>query len=333
MASSPEIPDKVVVHPLVLLSVVDHFTRVSRSGKRVVGMLLGKRSGNQIDVLNSYAVPFEEDKKNPNIWFLDHNYHENMFAMFKKVNASEKVIGWYSTGPKIRPADIKINNVVGRYTSQPVFCIIDVNPKDDIEIPTQAYVSVPDISDTKTQSNFIHIPSEIGALEAEEVGVEHLLRDIRDTTVSTLSDHVSQKVSALKGLQKRMNTLNEYLDKVAAGKLPMNHQIIYNMQDIFNLCPNLQVKELVTALKVNANDNMLVIYIASLVRSIIALHNLINNKIKNQTLEKAKREKEEGKGKAKKDAEKKDAEKKDEEKAKEGDKSKAKEGDKSKAKK
>eukprot|EP00954_Amorphochlora_amoebiformis_P020715 1341315-Amorphochlora_amoeboformis.AAC.1 len=186
----------------------------------------------------------------------------------------------------------KINEVIRRYTSQPVFCIIDVDPKDDLEIPTQAYVAVPDISDTKTQRNFVHVPSEIGALEAEEVGVEHLLRDIRDTTVSTLSDHVDQKVASLKGLKKRMDTMATYLKKVADGELPLNHQIIYNLQDIFNLCPNLQVKELVTALKINTNDNMLVIYVSSLIRSIIALHNLINNKLKNKALEKAKKDSE-----------------------------------------
>ena len=31
-------------------------------------------------------MPFEEDDKDPTIWFLDHSYLENMFRMFKKVN-------------------------------------------------------------------------------------------------------------------------------------------------------------------------------------------------------------------------------------------------------
>lgn len=39
-----------------------------------------------VNITNSFAVPFEEDDKDPKIWFLDHNYLENMFAMFKKVN-------------------------------------------------------------------------------------------------------------------------------------------------------------------------------------------------------------------------------------------------------
>jgi hypothetical protein len=31
-------------------------------------------------------VPFEEDEKDPSVWFLDHNYVEAMNDMFKKVN-------------------------------------------------------------------------------------------------------------------------------------------------------------------------------------------------------------------------------------------------------
>ena len=34
----------------------------------------------------AHAVPFEEDEKDPKIWFLDHSYLEAMYAMFKKVN-------------------------------------------------------------------------------------------------------------------------------------------------------------------------------------------------------------------------------------------------------
>lgn len=49
---------KVIVHPLVLLSVVDHFNRMGKIGnqKRVVGVLLGCwRSKGVLDVSNSFA--------------------------------------------------------------------------------------------------------------------------------------------------------------------------------------------------------------------------------------------------------------------------------------
>ena len=76
--------EKVVVHPLVLLSVTDHFTRVGKTGSgRVVGILLGKwtMGGTELDVSNSFALPFDEDSKDSNIWFLDHDYLESMFAV------------------------------------------------------------------------------------------------------------------------------------------------------------------------------------------------------------------------------------------------------------
>jgi 26S proteasome regulatory subunit N8 len=67
--------ESVVVHPLVLLSVTDHYARVAENarGKRVVGVLLGESSKGRIDVTNSFAVPFEEDAKDPGIMFLDHD--------------------------------------------------------------------------------------------------------------------------------------------------------------------------------------------------------------------------------------------------------------------
>jgi len=285
---SPSLPTLVVVHPLVLLSTVDHYNRAAKNtNKRVVGVLLGTISKGVVDVTNSYAVPFEEDEQNPSIWFVDHNFHENMWAMFKKVNARENVIGWYSTGPKIRPADLEINELFRRYCPNPVLVIIEVQPKE-LGIPTKAYAAVEEASEetSETRMAFQHIPSEIGALEAEEVGVEHLLRDVKDTTISTLATRIRDKLSSLKSLISHLHEMNVYLEHVVKGTLPINHQIIGYLQDIFNLSPNLNVEELVKAFAVKTNDMMLVIYLSSLIRSVIALHNLIINKVSFREAEK-----------------------------------------------
>jgi len=316
--------EMVVVHPLVLLSVVDHYTRVAKdTNKRVVGVLLGEVYKGKADVTNSYAVPFEEDPKDPSIWYVDRQYHEDMYAMFKKVNAREKVLGWYSTGPKIRPADIEINEMFRAYTTDPILCIVDVNPKGELEIPTQAYVSVESKPSDASVSRraFQHVLSEVGAYEAEEVGVEHLLRNIRDTTESSMTDQVRAKVSSLKALRNRLQDMASYLSKVQAGQLPVNHSILYNLQDMFNLMPDLAIAQVAAAFTVNTNDNMMSIYVSSLIRSICALHDLINNKIVNKIseIEEGKTEaekKEEAQGKLAKIAEEKAAEKAAEEKKK-----------------
>ncbi|KAG9806739.1 26S proteasome regulatory subunit rpn-8, partial [Aureobasidium melanogenum] len=191
----------VSVAPLVLLSATDHYARSAKgTRKRVVGVLLGQNDGKNVRVSNSFAVPFEEDEKDPSVWFLDHNYIESMNDMFKKVNAREKLIGWYHTGPKLRASDLEINELFKRYTPNPLLVIIDVQPKD-VGVPTDAYFAVDEIKDdgTTTAKTFVHTPSTIEAEEAEEIGVEHLLRDIRDVAVGTLSTRVTSQLQSLQG--------------------------------------------------------------------------------------------------------------------------------------
>eukprot|EP00622_Pseudochattonella_farcimen_P003524 FR738721.1.p1 GENE.FR738721.1~~FR738721.1.p1 ORF type:complete len:209 (+),score=40.93 FR738721.1:137-763(+) len=188
--SQPKDKVTVVVHPLVLLSVVDHYNRVAKdTKKRVVGVLLGTKAKGTVDVTNSFAVPFEEDLRNPNIFFLDHDFLETMFRMYRKVNTRETIVGFYSTGPKIKESDIKIDELMRRFCPSPVFVIVDVRP--DVEgIPTTGYISVEEVeTDGKEiMRSFKHIPSMIGAYEAEEVGVEHLLRDVNDPSISSLAN-------------------------------------------------------------------------------------------------------------------------------------------------
>mmetsp|Transcript_3936 Transcript_3936/g.4429 ORF Transcript_3936/g.4429 Transcript_3936/m.4429 type:complete len:321 (-) Transcript_3936:742-1704(-) len=277
--------EQVVVHPLVLLSIVDHFNRVAKdTKKRVVGMLLGERYKGRIDVTNCYALPFEEDDKDPEIWFLDHSYHEMMFSMFKKINAKELVVGWYSTGPKLRESDLDIHALVSNYNPNPVLVIVDVQPKE-LGVPTKAYVCIDDVSESGTEENqktFQHLACEIGAFEAEEIGVEHLLRDVKDNQVTTVANQVVGKINALKGLKERLMEIRMYMDHVLDGKLPLNNDIMNQIQEVFNLLPNLNVENLVKAFAVNSNDNMLVMYISSVIRSVIAIHDLINNKLWNK---------------------------------------------------
>lgn len=264
------------------------------------------------------------------MWFLDHNYIDSMSEMFKKVNAREKLIGWYHTGPKLRVSDLEINDLFkSRYHANPILCIIDVNPTE-VGVPTDAYFAVEEIKGdgTTTERTFVHTPSVIVAEEAEEIGVEHLLRDIRDVAVGTLSSRITNQLQSLQGLHLRLRDIQVYLDKVGKGDLPVNHAILGNLQDVFNLLPGLNaplkaanaqaarkmadgagahltngtardaVAEndaaaramataegedgLTRAMSVKTNDQLMSIYLSSLIRAITAFHDLIENKVQNR---------------------------------------------------
>src|ERR1700712_2960362 len=150
---------------------------------------------------------------------------------------------------------------------------------------------------TTTSKTFVHTPSIIEAEEAEEIGVEHLLRDIRDVAVGTLSTRITSQLQSLQGLHLRLRDIGQYLQKVLDGQLPVNHSILGNLQDVFNLLPNLSTpksssqeangveapaSELAHAMSIKTNDQLMAIYLSSLIRAITAFHDLIENKIQNR---------------------------------------------------
>lgn len=146
----------------------------------------------------------------------------------------------------------------------------------------------------------MHTPSIIEAEEAEEIGVEHLLRDIRDVAVGTLSTRITSQLQSLQGLHLRLRDIGQYLQKVLDHELPVNHAILGNLQDVFNLLPNLSTppttprissggaepqmenSELARAMSIKTNDQLMSIYLSSLIRAITAFHDLIENKIQNR---------------------------------------------------
>jgi 26S proteasome regulatory subunit N8 len=137
---------------------------------------------------------------------------------------------------------------------------------------------------TTTQRTFTHIPTSIEAEEAEEIGVEHLLRDVASSssapsssllTAQSLSTKVASQLQALRGLHTRLAEIGEYLTLVRDGKLPINHQVIYQLQEVIGLLPQLGGDvDLGKAFRSGVNDQSIIVYLSSIVRTVLALHDL-----------------------------------------------------------
>ncbi len=158
--------------------------------------------------------------------------------------------------------------------------------------------------------------------------MEHLLRDIRDVAAGSLSTRITSQLQSLQGLHLRLQDIGRYLQKVLDGDLPVNHAILGNLQDVFNLLPNLSTPktnskdlptvngmvngavgitggtsentDLARAMSVKTNDQLMAIYLSSLIRAITAFHDLIENKIQNK---RAQEDQDEKKDEDKKDKE------------------------------
>ena len=102
----------------------------------------------------------------------------------------------------------------------------------------------------------------------------------------------------------------------------MNHQIIYHLQDALNLLPDLSDPTTTASFASSTNDELLVVYLSSLLRAVIALHALVDNKAtigRSELEERGDRKAKEGKDKKDEKDEKEGAEKGKESDAKEKD--------------
>ncbi|WZZ38464.1 hypothetical protein YC2023_034723 [Brassica napus] len=137
--------EKVVVHPLVLRNIVDDYNRLAKkSGKRVVGVLLGGSSHGIVDVINSYP----------------------------------DMVGWYSTGPELRDNDLDVHAQFCHYAPYPVLVVINVG----LGIPTNSYYTMSSLEKIEKEV-FVRASVEIAPHEVkEDSGEEHLLCEFQDTT-------------------------------------------------------------------------------------------------------------------------------------------------------
>lgn len=244
---------KVTIAPLVLLSVVDHYKRLSTP--RVVGVLLGTSDRRSVNVTNSFAVPFEESGRE---FFLDTSYLQNMFDLYYKVNCKEKIVGWYHSGPKLHSIDLDIARAMTEYCRTPILSVINVHLGTD-DIPCQAFKLDRD-------GELSHMNVQIGADETEEVGVEHLLRDIKEGTGCSIKDRVGGIVNSLRMYRECLSTIVEYIGGVQGGARP-NKKIMGLLQEILDSVP-----------KYARDVNMNQVYVAELANALVAMNDLKKNR-------------------------------------------------------
>jgi 26S proteasome regulatory subunit N8 len=271
---------RVAVHPIVLLSIADHHNRVAptTNAQRVIGILLGDEFEGCVNVLQSFAVPFDEETSDSPVLFIDSSFIYEMYELVRKVNLKERIVGWYSSKSTISGNDLQIHQSMRRYTPDPIFITTDVQAQDPNEIPVRAYIGTERVrtDGRPLLTSFESLPTSIEFLEVEEIAVEHLLRDTKDVDISEIGQTLTNSAHGLAALEERLRHISDYLGFVIEGKLPVDNEIVGLTQAIFNLLPNLRLKDTTQALATESDDAAFMVFTSQLVRSVVTLHDLVN---------------------------------------------------------
>ncbi len=133
--------------------------------------------------------------------------------------------------------------------------------------------------DGQLVKTFVQLSTSIEASLPEQIGVEFLLRDISESSKSSIHKIANDKATSIKALVHKLTEIKNYLNNVINRRISPNPTIINNIQEIFNYLPNFETDEIIKSLSNETNNSYLALYLGWLVKSITSLHKLINNKI------------------------------------------------------
>lgn len=111
------------VHPVVLFSIIDHYSRREDGQDRVIGTLLGTTNGNQIEVCSCFPVPHTETEEQVAV---NTDFHATMLQLHQRVHSKHSVVGWYSTGEDVNDSSILFHEFYGTDVERPVHLLLDL---------------------------------------------------------------------------------------------------------------------------------------------------------------------------------------------------------------
>jgi len=259
----------VKVHPLVVMSVADHYTRDLMQVKkdRVIGTLFGMQLGRDVDVLESFEIAWKLDADG-NIQ-IEQNAFEEDQKLFKSAYPTYECLGWYSTGDKPRPKDLDLHQLMTKYNERPLYLMLDPKAKSDRELPVSVYIEEVHVDKGTTTNALVKTKFEIQADEAERITAVHCAKVVvggGDQAGSVLLPHFVTLSKAIGQLNSRVSVLHKFLSDVQSGKQKPDQKILREIKGLCNRLPTMDSPQFTDDFLGEYNDALLVAYLSTLTK-------------------------------------------------------------------
>ncbi|RHY39624.1 hypothetical protein DYB30_008685, partial [Aphanomyces astaci] len=176
----------VGIHPLVLMNLCDHWTRVHTASsptgpptaKPVVGALFGIQKGREIEVIDSFELPSAHE-----LSVSDSNLSLKAFLtqrteQFATVFPGFEFLGWYAVQDKIHASDLATHRM---FNESPLFLVLDptpppAQPKDHakVKLPLALYESELHVVNNAPTMLFVKTPFKVTTTESEGIALDHI---------------------------------------------------------------------------------------------------------------------------------------------------------------
>ncbi|KAJ3016137.1 UNVERIFIED_CONTAM: Insulinase (Peptidase M16) [Siphonaria sp. JEL0065] len=276
----------ITLHPLVILNLSDHFTRMrmqsqnngssSSAPKTIFGAIIGTQSGREIEIFNSYELPYSYS--NDKGFVINNEYFMTKQEKFREVFPKYDLLGWYSVGSTPTEADLAVHKQILEHNESPLFIQLNpiINPVAK-ELPLGVYESVVDLEGGGNQMRFAKSKYKIETGEAERIALDHVARVSNAETDrgSSLVANLTGQRNAIKMLHARVQILKAYIRDVENGTLPRDHELMRQVSAVCQRLPTMNSLEFRQEFLSDYNDILLGTYLASITKGTHAMNELV----------------------------------------------------------
>jgi len=276
---------QVIVHPLVLLHVLDHHTRRQEASGRVIGTLLGRRDGKKIEVTNCFAVPHAERGDEVAI---GKDFNKQMLALHLRANRKETVVGWYASaalGEDEEAPDLIANtsSLIHEFYAEesdegdPVHLVVDTRLLEDA-ITARAYRSTPVVVQGEPMANMFHeVRLTLQNSEPETLALHRMVADSKGKATEELTEE--PLLVSMEKLYSLLETASDYVDSVIEGKTSADAEIGRKVADTLATVPRIRPEVFDKLFNDSLQDLLMVTYLSNITQTQLSIAEKLNESL------------------------------------------------------
>ncbi|KAJ6845205.1 COP9 signalosome complex subunit 6a [Iris pallida] len=297
MASSSSSGLTFKLHPLVIVNISDHHTRVRAQAHhssssssasaaaeangavappaRVFGCVIGVQSGRTVEIFNSFELILDQATGT-----LDRDFLLKKQELYKKVFPNFYILGWYSTGSDAQESDMQIHKALMDINESPVYLLLNpsINHAQK-DLPVTIYESELHVIDGIPQLIFVTSNYTIETVEAERISVDHVahLKPSDGGSAATqLAAHLTGIHSAIKMLNSRIRVLHQYLLAMEKGDIPLENSLLRQVSSLLRRLPAMESEKFQDDFLMEFNDTLLMTYLAMFTNCSSSMNDLVD---------------------------------------------------------
>jgi len=298
--STPRQSEKnLMVHPLAIIGMSDHHTRIQMGGSPlhpsspVLGLLFGWQDGLDICIIDSEEIEYSHSSSstppsNGEFGFgrgadTEVTSHQQSIRLkielHQKVFPTHELIGWYRVGNTIIPEDLYINNhpssIVKELNESPLFVLMNPDAEDGSnELPISIYESLVTMGQgndagpsEQPRAVFVGLDFELETGEPERIAVEKVFKAQATDGASGLDLHLDSVTSSVESMRTRIATLLDFLRKTHSKEIPVNYNLLRQVDGLLRQLPVLADDNLTTEFDNEYDDMMTLAFLASVAKT------------------------------------------------------------------